>query len=407
MKAAVVLFAAALMTGCATTLTPPIVNTDLLHDEWFAPPTVSIDPAAAMAVSPAMRAYLDQTKLSWLRQDDRKRRLMVALYEKKDLRLDYDAAITRTAAEAFDARAGNCLALVMMTGAFAKELGLSVRYQVVVGDDAWERAADLYIAIGHLNMTLDDKPPPIGENYLHSDPVTVDFVPEPDGRRQRTRVIDERTVVAMFMNNRAVEAMTRGELDNAYWWARGATLQDASLTSAYITLAVVYRNRHQPLLAEAVLKRVTDLDPRNNAATSNLVLVLQDQGRTAEANALWQQLQKANPHPPFSYFNEGMAAMRAGHYAAARDLFTKEVDREPYYHEFQFWLAVAYFELDDPKRGTEHLARAKEVSTTRRDHDLYAVKLDKLKAFNESVARERVPGTTRSPATRTDATDQG
>ncbi len=389
MKAAVALFAAMLVGGCAHTIAPPIAATGLLHDEWFAVPSATIDPEAAMAVSPAMRRYLDETKLSWLRQDDRKRRLMASLYEKKGLQLDYDAAVTRTASEAFDARAGNCLALVLMTGAFAKELGLSVRYQVIVGDDAWERADELYISVGHLNMTLDDKPPPIGDNYLHSDPVTVDFVPQPSGRKPRTRVIDERSVVALFMNNRAVEAMTRGELDDAYWWARASTLQDPSLMSGYITLAVIYRNRRQPVLAEAVLRHVAEREPRNSAAMSNLVLVLQDQGRATEANALWQQLQKANPHPPFSYFNEGMAAMRAGRYESARDLFTKEVDREPYYHEFQFWLAVAYFQLHDTERGTEHLARAKEVSTTRKDHDLYAVKLDKLKALDESADRER------------------
>ena len=55
--------------------------------------------------------------------------------------------------------------------------------------------------------------------------------------------------------------------------------------------------------------------------------------------------------------------------------------RAPYHHEFEYWLAVTYVELNDVERATIHLRRAKEVSTTRKDHDLYAGKLERLKAL--------------------------
>ena len=76
-----------------------------------------------------------------------------------------------------------------------------------------------------------------------------------------------------------------------------------------------------------------------------------------------------------------MAALREHRLEDARRLFAREVERTPDYHEFQFWLAVTYAELNDPKHAAEHLARAMEASTTRRDHDLYAAKLDRLKAL--------------------------
>ena len=62
-------------------------------------------------------------------------------------------------------------------------------------------------------------------------------------------------------------------------------------------------------------------------------------------------------------------------------MFNKEIDRAPYHHEFQFWLAVTYLELHDAGRATAHLTRAMEVSTTRKDHALYAAKLGRLKAL--------------------------
>ena len=77
-----------------------------------------------------------------------------------------------------------------------------------------------------------------------------------------------------------------------------------------------------------------------------------------------------------------MAALRAGRVEAARRLFAKEVARAPYHHEFEYWLAVSYMELNDINRATLHLRRAMDVSTTRKDHDLYAGKLDRLKALS-------------------------
>jgi transglutaminase-like putative cysteine protease len=51
--------------------------------------------------------------------------------------LEYDAEETLNASEAFDRKSGNCLSLVLMTAAMARELGLDVRFQNVRMDDSW------------------------------------------------------------------------------------------------------------------------------------------------------------------------------------------------------------------------------------------------------------------------------
>jgi tetratricopeptide (TPR) repeat protein len=185
----------------------------------------------------------------------------------------------------------------------------------------------------------------------------------------------------MYLNNRAVESLTQGQVDDAYWWAREAVRQDPELLGAYVTLGVVYRTRHHAEFSEQVLLRVAQREPENIYAMSNRILALRDLGRTAEAEDLVRQLAALDPHPPFSYFREGMAALHEGRIEAARRLFAKEVARAPYHHEFEYWLAVSYMELNDADRATIHLTRAMEVSTTRKDHDLYAGKLDRLKAL--------------------------
>jgi len=370
---------AALVAGCASAPPMPPAN-DLFHDEAFPASAERIDPSAALAISPAMRAYLAANLAPRSRDVDRRRQLINALY-RGDLKLEYDAESTRTAAQAFDARSGNCLALVLMTAAFAKEMGLTVYYQQLVGTEAWSRADQLYIGIGHVNLRLDD--PAIRSTLKFSDAnsMVVDFLPSVDARMLNTTLIPERTVIAMYLNNRAVETLTGGDVAAAYWWAREAVRTDPEMLGAYVTLAVIYRRHGRPAWAEAALARVAERDPTNVYAMTNRVLTLRDLGRDAEAAALAKRLEELDPQPPFKYFNEGLAAYRAGRIDVAQRLFKKEVARAPYHHEFEFWLAVTYAEQNDVDRAAVHLRRAKDVSTTRKDQDLYAGKLERLKSL--------------------------
>jgi tetratricopeptide (TPR) repeat protein len=369
------------LVGCATPLPPMPPAEALFADALFAAPSEPVDADAAMAVSDEMRSYLAARIPKTLRVSDRQQRLLDALYTRDGLRLEYDATMTRTAAQAFAARSGNCLALVMMTGALAKELGLGVRYQVVLGENDWDRAGDIAIAIGHVNLTLDDRTQRTGVVSSRRDPLTVDFLPTRDGRRPTTRTIAENTVIAMYLNNRAVELLTRGRAGDAYWWARESIARDPQLIAAYLTLGVVYRNLGHPERADAVLRRIGEREPDNLQALANHILVLHDLGRDAEAGALQARADRLDPHPPFSEFRRGLAALREHRLEDARRLFEGEADRAPDYHEFQFWLAVTYAEMNDVRQATEHLTRAMQTSTTYRDHDLYAGKLERLKAL--------------------------
>jgi len=378
MKSVALALLALLLAACASAPPMPPAN-DLFHDDLFGAPSAPIDRAAPLALSDAMRRYLAAKPMKLTRQADRRQQLIDALYH-GDLKLEYDAAITRTASQAFDARSGNCLALVLMTAAFAKELGLTVTYQAVLGEEGWDRADDLYIALGHVNLALEDRGAPI-ESRVAQRPMIVDFLPARDRNVLNTRPIAERTVIAMYFNNRAVESLTQRRLADAYWFAREAVREDPQLHSAYITLAVVYREAHQPGLAEQALLRVAERDPDNLNVLSNRALVLRDLGRNAEADVLAQRLAQLDPHPPFSYFHAGRAALREGRLDDARRLFAKEVQRAPYHHEFEYWLAVTYAALNDPQQAALHLRKAMDVSTTRKDHDLYAGKLDRLKAL--------------------------
>src|SRR5438477_6976980 len=228
-----------LLAACASAPSPQDAE-QLFNDRLFQPASVRIDAADVFALTPAMKAYLEGDVARLARVRGRQRALFDALYERSQLKLEYDAAMTRNASEAFEARAGNCLSLVIMTAAFAKEMGFIVRYQNVFTDETWSRSGDYYLSIGHVNLSLVRKR---GEDPLvrnGGDTMTIDFLPETDLGNARTWAIDEPMIIAMYMNNRAVEALTAGQLDDAYWWARGAIREEPRFMSAYNTLGVVY-----------------------------------------------------------------------------------------------------------------------------------------------------------------------
>jgi Flp pilus assembly protein TadD len=187
--------------------------------------------------------------------------------------------------------------------------------------------------------------------------------------------ISEATVVAMYFNNRAAEALSAGDVDNAYWWARASTAADPGFTSGVNTLGVIYVRRGDTAAAEQAFAHVLAREPGNTRAMSNLAYALQQAGRDDEAAQWRRRLAQLEPYPPFHWFDLGRTAMDRGDAAAARDLFAREVDRMPYYHEFHYWLALADFRLGDLDAARKHLLEAREHSTNPREQGLYAAKL--------------------------------
>ena len=277
-----------------------------------------------------MRRYLRTEIAGELHAKGNQQGLFDALYSQGQLKLEYDSVMTRNAAQAFAARSGNCLSLVIMTAALAKELGLAVYYQSASVDETWGRSGDIHFFIGHVNLTLAKYQSNFGFRRNDGD-LTIDFLAPYEIRGLRTRPIAEETIVAMYMNNRAAELLAQGRLMTPR--ARAAIEKDPAFLSSYNTLGVIYRRHGNPTEAEKVLAHALERDPKNTHVMSNLVAVLNDLGRDTEARTLARKLEQVEPNPAFSFFSRGMVAVRSGDFKTAKDMFAKEVDRAPY-HEF-------------------------------------------------------------------------
>jgi tetratricopeptide (TPR) repeat protein len=375
------LMGAALLGACATEPQPTrSVHEALFENAAFAPPTQAPNVAAVFALSPAMQTFLNEDIAALQRKHGAKHGFIEALRSQLPLQLDYDAEITRTAAEAFEARAGNCLSLVVMTAALAKQLDLPVIYQALVGASMWsrvgtERGGHLIVANGHVNLVVAQRLIDRVSSIGNATQIVIEFGALPPGRGQAMRPVGEAMVLAMFMNNRAAEFLVRGQIDNAYAHARQAVLEEPAYAAAYNTLGVIYQRRGLAFAAERAWRAGLEREPNEISALMNLRDLLESQSRHAEAQLLRQRVAQLEAHPPFEHFDRAVAAARAGDYATARKELAPEMRRDPDYHEFHFWLAVALFGLGDVDQARKHLTLAMNNSVTRSQQQLYEAKL--------------------------------
>ena len=367
------------MAGCATNKPLAVaVPPGMFNDALFAPPGERISADDVFALNEEMRRYVHEEIAPRVRAAGPERALLNALYAKSQLRLDYDAAMTRNAREAFAVRSGNCLSLVIMTAAFARELNLSVRFHNVFAEETWDRSGDLYFFIGHVNLAIGAKPSSGWNGSFGVAWTTIDFLQGQDLKGQRLEVIEEPRIVAMYMNNKAAEALARGNIDDAYAWAREAIRHDRDFVAAYNTLGVAYQRRNALPESERVLRYALARESGNLHVMGNLALVLKRLGRIDESELMSAQLRRLQPVAPFAYFEQGMVAMQQRDYRKARALFERELSRAADFHEFHFWLAIAQFNLGETESAREHLRLALVNSTTREQHQLYSAKLHKM-----------------------------
>lgn len=379
MKRLIVPLAVLALAACASVPVTGSVE-PLFADALFAPPAQRMLSEDIFALSEDMRDYLDHRIAGHTHRKGPRLGLFEVLRD--ELKIEYDSAMTRNAAQAFEARSGNCLSLVILTAALAKQLKIPVTYQSVSGQDTWSRSSGVAFRSNHVNLVLGMRGSGFGLKGEDERPLTIDFLPSTDATRLHARPVPEETVVAMYFNNRAAETLAVGNLDQAYWLARQAIITSPSFMSAYNTLGVIYRRHGNLAEAERTLRYALEREPGNAQVLSNLAGAVAAQGRAEEAKELRKRLAEIAAFPPFHFYDLGRAALARGETDAAIAWFKKELARMPYDDELHFMLAVARLRRGEVRSARKHMTLAMENSTTRDRRGIYAAKLDYLRGLH-------------------------
>lgn len=371
---------AVLLSACAQTPRAPQADTALWTDTGLGPPAQWPDAAAALRPGPAMLDYLDHSLRPAARRQGALAALVEAMTRSGQIQVVYDASTTRTAAEAFEARSGNCLSLVLLTAALAEDLGLQVEFREVLTDTQWSRLAGMHVGNTHVNLALGPRLPPFSSEHVSGAQTVIDFLPPEAVRDLPARRLERRRVLAMYLNNRAAEWLVQGDLATARAWSLAAVAEDPGYPASYNTLGVVFQRHGRGDLAERAWRLGLAQAPEHPALLANLAAALRTQHRQAEALPLETVLARVEGTAPFTYLVRGLAALRAGNPADAREWLLKELARDPDYHEIHFALAQAELQLGRPAQALVHLQRASAESPRPELRSLYLAKAERLRS---------------------------
>jgi len=206
---------------------------------------------------------------------DQLKRLQSALFDPDRFTFDYDAKLTYTAAEALAARRGNCVAFTNLFIAMARARGIRVKAGYMAPRVAGEKRGDLVYVNTHV----------VAVYQLHDRFVVFDFYRTRVDEVPRIRLLDDFELAALYVNNRAVDALSRGELIAAEAQLEAVVRLAPRFVGAQGNLGVLKRRRGDVSGALDAYRAALVLEPHNPTILANLAALYLGMGRTREAES--------------------------------------------------------------------------------------------------------------------------
>jgi tetratricopeptide (TPR) repeat protein len=357
------LLTAVLSAGCATGLgrfgSKGITPAELLAG---APLGVAQDgspaiiaPADVMALSPEMRAFLGAHVDSNASDGLKVKQLVGAIIGTSTLGLTYDER-TRTAAETFRARRGNCMSFSTLFVAMAREVGLNAQFQEVDIPPDWTVDKDTFVLNRHVDVRVALEP--VGTQVVDFN--TANFRSSYD-----MRTISDTLAMAQFYNNMGVERMQDGDTAAALANFRQALAGDDRLFSpAWTNLGTLYLRHAQLAYAEAAYLQALRADSSNLVAMSNLARLYEREGDSARAARFRRRVIRHRWHNPYYRYQLAREAFAAGRYDTAIS-HLKYAIRQKQNEEWFYSLLSQCYEREGNERAARHWReRAQRIASS-------------------------------------------
>lgn len=324
-----------------------------------------IDPGIAtnpIAITPEIRSAADLAAGGSGGTVDQLRRIQSALYDGSRFTFDYDAGRTATAAEALAAGRGNCVAFTNLFIAMARARGIPVRAGYVTPRGAGEKRGDLVYVESHV----------VAVYQLHDRRVVFDFYRMKEDPGTRIRPLDDFELAALYLNNRAVEALRREEFRQAEVTLDAVLKLAPEFAEAYGNLGVLRRRAGNVPGALDAYRRALALSPEDPAILGNLATLYYGIGREREAKAALA-LADLDAATPYVILARGDLEAADGRVEAALRFYRKAARRAP--------------RLVDPQLSIARLALLSGRIREARHASRRALELDPGNAEAEAISR--------------------
>ena len=366
------------LIACATNGTVPgqahISAQDLASFPAGVDPQLVPDFASILAVTPEMSAFVARHVDRNARPGQRLEQLVQGMLDENLLALEFELGRTRTAAQTFNARRGNCLSFTNLFVALAREAGLDVGYQLIEVPPSWERNGRWVVADNHINAILHD----MRIDGSHRWNYVVDFnMADFKGHYPREEIEDQRAF-ALFYNNRGAELLQLGQIAQAQAYFTQAHELNPKMGALWVNLGSLYRIQGQNEHAQSAYLTALRLDPHAPAALSNLASLYQVTGQLKWARQVEQRLSQLKEQDPYYYYQRSLAAYQIKQWSEAERQLAKATRLKNDEPQFAFLKARLDLSQGHTDKARAQLERAHALAATPQSRALYSSKLDRL-----------------------------
>jgi Flp pilus assembly protein TadD len=324
-----------------------------------------------MALTDDMRSFLDEHVGKRAGTPVKLRQLANAVFNEEIFGLEYDET-TRTAAETFRVRRGNCLSFTIMFVVLARGVGLDASFQEVEIPPEWTFADDTYILNRHINIHVEFKIGILPAKVVDFN--IADFQADYD-----TRIISDERALAHFFNNLGAEFMQRGDTTAAFYAFRRALVEnDRDFAVAWDSLGTLYSREGLDDHAEAAFLQALEIDRSDLTAMNNLTALYDRRDEPEEAARYRKKVESYRMRNPYYRFQLARLAYRAEDYDLAIDHLKYAMRRDRDEDRFCALLGLIHLQMGDVAKSLRWLRRAEELARTRSLKSVYSAKIDKL-----------------------------
>ncbi len=317
-----------------------------------APPQAAGD-GEVLALSPEMSAFVAAHVDRGATDTLKFHQLISAIMDDKTFGVRYDET-TRTAADTFRERRGNCLSFSNMFVAMARDVGLKVRYQEVDVPPDWTVDKETFVLNRHVDVVVD---------LERAGRKVVDFNIGDFKASYEMREISDARARAHFYNNIGVDRMQAGDTASALWCFRRAIVEDdGRFALAWTNLGTLYLRNGHSAHAEAAFLQAVRIDDSSVVALSNLARLYEQLEDGERAAVCRKKVSHDRWRNPYYRYQLARQAFNDRAYDAAISHLKFAVNKRPTEDQFCYLLARSYRAKGDERAARRWLARGDELA---------------------------------------------
>lgn len=325
-------------------------------------------------LSDEIKRQLDDRVRPISNREKRAIELHALMFHENGWDISYRPDKTYTAQQTFELREGNCLSLAALYIAAARYVDLPARFQSVSVPANWTPKNDYYLLTGHVNATIR-----LPRKTMHIEFIRTFFDIELDEVEMKTLKDDQ--ALAEYHNNVAMELVEQEQYALAKQHMERATVLWPDSDEIWSNYGVLFKFNKEFVKAEKSYKKALKLNKRNLSTLTNLYVLLGEQGRHSETEAIAKKVDKYSRKNPFHLAKLAQSAFYDGEYSTSINLINKAIRKDKEVPKFYHQKAIAHYKLKQFDSALKALQKARKVSEKIGDNDdikLYDKKIEHL-----------------------------